>query len=145
MDSNGKAVGWEYDAVAEIAKRLNAKITFQNSSWDAMIPAIAAGEYDFAMNGITIRDDRKDKVDFSDPYMRSEMVMLVRADEARFADAKGFAADPDLLMAAQPGTTPFMSASTKCSTAMRPTRASRNSRPSALALPRSEPGMWTLY
>ncbi|WP_186393648.1 MULTISPECIES: transporter substrate-binding domain-containing protein [unclassified Pannonibacter] len=107
MDSSGKAVGWEYDAVAEIAKRLNARVTYQNSSWDAMIPAIAAGEYDFAMNGITIRDDRKDKVDFSDPYMRSEMVMLVRADEARFSDAKGFAADAGLLMAAQPGTTPF--------------------------------------
>jgi polar amino acid transport system substrate-binding protein len=39
--------------------------------------------------------------------MRSEMVMLVRGDEARFSDAAGFAADPDLLMAAQPGTTPF--------------------------------------
>ncbi|WP_372841488.1 transporter substrate-binding domain-containing protein, partial [Phaeovulum sp.] len=33
--------------------------------------------------------------------------MLVRGDEARFADAAGFAADPNLLMAAQPGTTPF--------------------------------------
>ncbi len=46
-------------------------------------------------------------VDFSDPYMRSEMVMLVRGDEERFSDAASFAADPDLLMAAQPGTTPF--------------------------------------
>ena len=48
-----------------------------------------------------------EKVDFSDAYMRSEMVMLVRGDEDRFDDAAGFAADPDLLMAAQPGTTPF--------------------------------------
>ncbi|MGY9050383.1 MAG: transporter substrate-binding domain-containing protein, partial [Rhodobacterales bacterium] len=39
--------------------------------------------------------------------MRSEMVMLVRGGEERFSDAAGFAADPDLLMAAQPGTTPF--------------------------------------
>jgi polar amino acid transport system substrate-binding protein len=59
------------------------------------------------MTGITIRDDRKEKVDFSEPYMRSEMVMLVRGDETRFTDAKSFAANPDLLMAAQPGTTPF--------------------------------------
>jgi len=59
------------------------------------------------MTGITIRDDRKEQVDFSDPYMRSEMVMLVRGDEARFADAASFAANADLLMAAQPGTTPF--------------------------------------
>jgi len=59
------------------------------------------------MTGITIRDDHKEKVDFSDPYMRSEMVMLVRGDETRFNDAKSFAANKDLLMAAQPGTTPF--------------------------------------
>ncbi len=59
------------------------------------------------MTGITIRDDRKEKVDFSDPYMRSEMVMMVRGDESRFTDAKSFAANPDLLIAAQPGTTPF--------------------------------------
>ncbi|MFN3971395.1 MAG: transporter substrate-binding domain-containing protein [Gemmobacter sp.] len=102
-----KAVGWEYDAMAEIATRLNITVSYQNISWDAMIPAVSEGQFDIGMTGITIRDDRMDKVDFSDPYMRSEMVMLVRGDEARFSDAAGFAADADLLMAAQPGTTPF--------------------------------------
>ena len=103
----GEAIGWEYDAMEEIAKRLNAKVSYENISWDAMIPAVSEGQFDMGMTGITIRDDRKEKVDFSEPYMRSEMVMLVRGDEDRFTDAKGFAADPDLLMAAQPGTTPF--------------------------------------
>jgi polar amino acid transport system substrate-binding protein len=93
--------------MAEIGKRLNATITYQTISWDAMIAAVSEGQFDIGMTGITIRDDRKDKVDFSDAYMRSEMVMLVRGDEARFTDAKSFAANPDLLMAAQPGTTPF--------------------------------------
>jgi len=104
---DGVAVGWEYDAMAEIAKRLNLKVSYENISWDAMIPAVSEGQFDMGMTGITIRDDRREKVDFSDPYMRSEMVMLVRGDEERFADAKAFAANPDLLMAAQPGTTPF--------------------------------------
>ena len=104
---SGDAIGWEYDAMAEIAKRINATVTYENISWDAMIPAVSEGQYDIGMTGITIRDDRKEKVDFSDAYMRSEMVMLVRGDEERFADSKDFAADPDLLMAAQPGTTPF--------------------------------------
>ena len=72
-----------------------------------MIPAVSEGQYDLGMTGITIRDDRKEKVDFSDSYMTSEMVMLVRGDESRFADKAGFAANPELLMAAQPGTTPF--------------------------------------
>jgi polar amino acid transport system substrate-binding protein len=107
LDKDGKAVGWEYDAMAEIAKRLNATVSYQNISWDAMIPAVSEGQFDIGMTGITIRDDRKDKVDFSDPYMRSEMVMLVRGDESRFTDAASFAANPDLLIAAQPGTTPF--------------------------------------
>ena len=104
---SGDAIGWEYDAMAEIAKRINITVAYENISWDAMIPAVSEGQYDVGMTGITIRDDRKEKVDFSDAYMRSEMVMLVRGDEERFADSKGFAADPDLLMAAQPGTTPF--------------------------------------
>ena len=103
----GAAIGWEYDAMAEIAKRLNITVEYENISWDAMIPAVAEGQYDLGMTGITIREDRAEVVDFSDAYMRSEMVMLVRGDEERFSDAVSFAADADLLMAAQPGTTPF--------------------------------------
>lgn len=107
LDKDGKAVGWEYDAIAEIAKRLNITVKYENISWDAMIPAVSEGQFDMGMTGITIKEDRKEKVDFSDSYMTSEMVMLVRGDETRFTDAASFAANPELLMAAQPGTTPF--------------------------------------
>lgn len=110
LDASGAAIGWEYDAMAEIAKRLNVVVKYENVSWDAMIPAVSEGQFDLGMTGITIRDDRKELVDFSDPYMRSEMVMLVRGDEGRFADAKAFGAMPELLIAAQPGTTPFYTA-----------------------------------
>ncbi|WP_375280079.1 transporter substrate-binding domain-containing protein [Pseudooctadecabacter sp.] len=107
IDGDGNAVGWEYDAMAEIAERINATITYENISWDAMIPAVSEGQFDMGMTGITIREDRAEIVDFSDTYMTSEMVMLVRGDEDRFDDAASFAADDDLLVAAQPGTTPF--------------------------------------
>ena len=110
LDKSGAAVGWEYDAMAELAKRMNFTVKYENISWDAMIPAVSEGQYDLGMTGITIRDDRKEKVDFSDAYMRSEMVMLVRGDESRFGDAATFAANADLLIAAQPGTTPFYTA-----------------------------------
>lgn len=103
----GNAIGWEYDAVAEIAERINITVVYENISWDAMIPAVSSGQFDVGMTGITIREDRKEKVDFSDKYMTSEMVMMVRGDEERFVDAASFAANDDLLMAAQPGTTPF--------------------------------------
>ncbi|MFN3281706.1 MAG: transporter substrate-binding domain-containing protein, partial [Tabrizicola sp.] len=110
LDKEGKAIGWEYDAMAEIAKRLNITVKYENTSWDAMIPAVAEGQYDIGMTGITIKDERKEKVDFSDPYMRSEMLMIVRGDEDRFTDAASFAANPDLLVSAQPGTSPFYAA-----------------------------------
>ena len=93
--------------MAEIAKRLNLVVKYENTSWDAMIPAITAGQYDVAMNGITIKAERQEAVDFSTPYMLSQMLMVVRGDEDRFTDAASFAADSLLLMAAQPGTTPF--------------------------------------
>ena len=103
----GKQVGWEYDAMNEIAKRLNFTVEYQNTSWDAMIPAVSEGQFNIGMTGITIKDERKEKVDFSDPYMRSEMFMLVRGDETRFADAKSFSAFEKGLVGAQAGTTPF--------------------------------------
>ena len=106
----GDAIGWEYDAVAEIAKRLNMQVEYQNTSWDAMIAAVSDGQYDMGMTGITIKEDRAKKVDFSDAYMRSEMFMMVRGDEERFTDAKSFASLEDGLFGAQAGTTPFYAA-----------------------------------
>lgn len=104
---SGKPIGWEYDAMEELAKRLNFKVEYQNTSWDAMIQAVSDKQYDIGMTGITIKDDRKEKVDFSDPYMKSEIFMLVRGDETRFTDPKSFAADEKLLVGAQAGTSPF--------------------------------------
>ena len=103
----GDAIGWEYDAMRELGRRLNFEVVFANTSWDAMIPAVSEGQFDVGMTGITIREDRAEQVDFSAPYMRSEMYMLVRADEDRFDDAASFAAFEDGLVGAQAGTTPF--------------------------------------
>jgi len=104
---SGNAVGWEYDAVNEIAKRLNATVDWKTSSWDAMIQSVQNGQFDIGMDGISITDERKKQIDFSDPYMISEQFMLVRADESRFADSKSFAGNDKLLVGAQTGTTNF--------------------------------------
>jgi polar amino acid transport system substrate-binding protein len=106
----GKAGGWEYDAVNEIGKRLNAKIVWNICSWDTMIQAVRDGQYDVGMDGISIRDERKKQVDFSDSYMASQQFMLVRRDETRFKNAAEFAADPKLLIGSQAGTTTFYTA-----------------------------------
>lgn len=106
----GKAVGWEYDCVNEIARRLNAKVVWKVTAWDTMIQAIRDGQFDVGMDGITITDERKGQVDFSIPYMISQQFMLVRADEGRFSDEKTFAANGKLLIGSQAGTTNFYSA-----------------------------------
>jgi polar amino acid transport system substrate-binding protein len=106
----GEGIGWEYDAFNEIARRLNAKVDWKLSSWDTMIQAVREGQFDVGMDGITINDERRQQVDFSEPYMVSEQFMLVRGDEDRFSDAKSFGANQDLLVGAQAGTTNFYTA-----------------------------------
>lgn len=105
--ATGEAMGWEYDAVNEIGRRLNATVIWQVTSWDTMLAAIADSQFDVGMDGITITEERAREVDFSIPYMVSQQYMLVRADETRFESAEQLAADPELLIGAQAGTTNF--------------------------------------
>jgi polar amino acid transport system substrate-binding protein len=106
----GKAMGWEYDAVNEIAGRIGAKVKWSVCSWDTMIQAVRDGQYDVGMDGITINEERKKQVSFSEPYMVSQQFMLVRKSENRFTGAKDFGADKKLLIGSQPGTTNFYTA-----------------------------------
>jgi polar amino acid transport system substrate-binding protein len=108
--TTGTAMGWEYDCVNEIARRLNAKIVWNVTTWDTMIQAVRDGQFDVGMDGITITDERGKQVDFSDPYMTSQQFMLVRKGETRFTGPKDFAADPKLLIGSQAGTTNFYTA-----------------------------------
>ncbi len=108
--ASGKSVGWEYDAVNEICRRLNCVVDWQVTAWDTMISAVQEGQFDVGMDGITINDERKQQIDFSIPYMTSQMFMLVRADETRFTTPEEFSADPNLLIGSQTGTTNFYTA-----------------------------------
>ena len=103
----GKGIGWEYDAFNEIARRLNFVVDWRLSSWDTMITAVRNGQFDVGMDGISITDERKKLVDFSDPYLVSQQFMLVRKNENRFSTAKEFQTNKNLLVGAQGGTTGF--------------------------------------
>src|SRR6202142_3844766 len=96
----GQGIGWEYDAFNDVAKRLNLKVEWKLSSWDTMIQGVQQGLYDVGMAGISITDERKKQVDFSDPYMLSQQFRLVGANETRFTDAKSLGAG-DFLIGAQ--------------------------------------------
>ena len=103
----GQSVGWEYDAVEEICRRINCTVDWNVTAWDTMISAVREGQFDVGMDGITITEERAQQVDFSDPHLRSEQFMLVRADEERFTTPEEFAAQEDLLIGSQAGTTNF--------------------------------------
>ena len=102
-EASGKGVGWDYDTVTEICKRINCVAEFKQAAWDGIFPAMQAGEYDMLADGVTITDERKEIVDFSIPYVTVGQVLLVRADEAASVDQ--IKADSNRLVATQLGTT----------------------------------------
>ena len=100
-----KAGGWDYEVMQEICTRLHCKPVFQEVSWDAMIQSVADGLYDVAADGITINDEREIIVDFSMGYINIQQRLLVRKGENRFASIEEMAANPDLVLGTQSGTT----------------------------------------
>ena len=103
----GEAVGWDYDMLGELCARLNCVPEYIETSWDGMILAVSNGEYDMAADGITIKEDRAEIVDFSDGYISLEQVVLGRIDEMRFDGSEALAADASLIVGVQPGTTNY--------------------------------------
>ncbi len=104
-EETGEPVGWDYDAWVEICIRLNCVPIMEEWAWDGIFEAAAAGEYDVAADGITITEERAEVVAFSDPYIEYGQTLLATADEDRFTDSASFAANEDLRIAVQQGTT----------------------------------------
>ena len=107
----GDAVGYDYDIFVEICGRINCNPVFQETSWDSIV-AIMGGDSDFAAfdigaDGITITEERAQHVDFTRPYIALSQQLLVRLDEDRFTNADELAADSNLLVGSQPGTTNY--------------------------------------
>jgi polar amino acid transport system substrate-binding protein len=101
--TTSKGTGWDYEAVAEICKRVNCVAEFKQAAWDGIFPAMAAGEYDMLADGVTYTAERAQQVDFSTPYVTVGQVLLVRAAETTTLD--GFKSDPKKLVGTQIGTT----------------------------------------
>jgi polar amino acid transport system substrate-binding protein len=104
---NGQAEGWDYDAIAEICRRLNCKPVYQEIAWDNMIAAVAEGQFDMAADGITITEDRAEVVDFSDGYIAVDQRIIVRLDETRFSQIDDFKTDTEAKLGTQKGTTNY--------------------------------------
>ncbi|MEP7336187.1 MAG: ABC transporter substrate-binding protein/permease [Acidobacteriota bacterium] len=87
-----RIIGFEIDLMEAIGKQLNRKSVFIQNQWDGLIPGLQRGNYDLAVNGIEITDDRKQQINFSIPYYACGEQLSVRAEENSInslADLKG--------------------------------------------------------
>jgi len=110
--ATGEPAGWDYEVWNEMCRVLNCVPVYTEAAWEGMIQAVSDGQFDAAADGITITDDRKEIVDFSDGYINIEQRLLVRKDEARIESIDDIVADESLKLGTQTGTTNYETATT---------------------------------
>ena len=74
--------GVDVEIAKEIAKELGVNIEFHTANFDSIIMAIKGGKGDIAISGMTITDERKESVDFSDPYINSVQYLITKEDSS---------------------------------------------------------------
>jgi octopine/nopaline transport system substrate-binding protein len=67
-DPSGKIVGFEPDLAMDLCARMKVECKIIAQDWDGMIPGLNAGKFDVIMDGMSITDERKKSIDFTDPY-----------------------------------------------------------------------------
>ena len=68
-EASGKPAGFEIDLGNELCKRAKLECTWQTNEWDSIIPNLIAGNYDAIMAGMSITDERKQSIDFTQNYL----------------------------------------------------------------------------
>lgn len=84
--------GFDIDLMNEIAKKANLEVEYQNTPFDAVLTGIATCQFDAAISAITITEERKEKIGFSNPYINAGQITTVRLDNTDIkgpADLKG--------------------------------------------------------
>lgn len=73
-----KIVGIDADVAAAIAEKLGMKLEIVDVAFDSIIPGVQSGKYDMGMAGLTVNDERLEKVDFSSSYAKGVQVVIVK-------------------------------------------------------------------
>ena len=94
---SGQVVGFDYDIAMALCAKMKAECEVVTSDWDGIIPALNAKKFDFIVSSLSITEDRKQAVDFTDPYY---------SNKQQFVAKKGveFETDIDSLKSKQLGT-----------------------------------------
>jgi glutamine transport system substrate-binding protein len=102
FEEAGEYKGIDIDIINAIAKNQGIKIEFSPMDFGGIIPAMQANQLDIAIAGMSITDDRKKVVDFSDPYFDAGLTLVVEGGNEKITsidDLKG------KKLAAKKGTT----------------------------------------
>jgi polar amino acid transport system substrate-binding protein len=91
IDQGGKRDGFAIQTVDEIARRLNLKTTYTAISLQTLIPGVGTGQYDIGAIGLAVTEERKQTIDYTQPYYWGYAGLVVRknAPFKSLAELKG--------------------------------------------------------
>jgi len=77
----GELLGFDLDLMRAIGEELNMEVEIHNVAWDGIIPGLVSGNYNVIASAMTITEERKETVNFSDAYINAGQVIAVRGNE----------------------------------------------------------------
>lgn len=101
-------VGIDVEVAQAIAAKLGMELEVTDIAFDSIIPGIQTGKYDMGMAGMTVTDERKEQVNFSDSYATGVQVVIVKDDSAITSVDDLFADGANTVVGTQAGTTGFI-------------------------------------
>ncbi len=79
-DENGDPSGVSVDFSKAFGEYIGRDVRIENISWDGLIPSLQTGKADMVISSMTITEERKESVDFSDPYANAMLAILANKD-----------------------------------------------------------------
>jgi polar amino acid transport system substrate-binding protein len=79
--ASGQIVGFDVDVVNAVCAKINCKVEFVTTGWDGIFAALDQGNFDLVASGVSITDERKKAMDFSDPYIINSQAILMRVED----------------------------------------------------------------
>ena len=97
--------GFDIDLAREMARELGVDFAPVNTRWTSIIPSLTLGRCDIIISGMSVTEPRRQRVDFSEPYMRVGQTVLLNRKLSAEVAAYGDLNDPKYKVASKPGTT----------------------------------------